>query len=69
MLSDCLPNCCHCTRLATQLIPEEYEYNTLGDPSYVSSDETQKIQERTEVRLRIVGTKMDQTEIVSGDWG
>lgn len=48
-----------------QLIPEEYEYNAVGDPCYVSSDEAQKLQERTEVRLRIVGTKMDQTEIVS----
>jgi DNA-directed RNA polymerase subunit E'/Rpb7 len=51
--------------MGSQLIPEEYEYNTVGDPSYTSGDETQKIQERTEVRLRIVGTKMDQTEIVS----
>lgn len=51
--------------VSNHLIPEEYEYNTTGDPSYttIGSDEAQKIQERTEVRLRIVGTKMDQTEI------
>jgi hypothetical protein len=49
-----------------QLISEDYEYNASGDPCYATTDESQKIQERTEVRLRIVGTKMDQTEIVSG---
>ncbi len=55
------------TVFGLKLIPEEYEYNTVGDPCYtIVDDESQKIQERSEVRLRIVGTKMDQTEIVSG---
>ena len=37
----------------------------MGDPCYTSSDEAQKIQERTDIRLRVVGHRMDQTEIVS----
>lgn len=50
--------------VSNHLIPEEYEYNAVGDPCYVShEDATQSVQERTEVRLRIVGIKMDQTEI------
>jgi DNA-directed RNA polymerase II subunit RPB7 len=49
--------------VSNHLIPEEYQFNAVGDPCYTSGDESQKIQERTEVRLRLVGTKMDQTEI------
>mmetsp|Transcript_36825 Transcript_36825/g.81904 ORF Transcript_36825/g.81904 Transcript_36825/m.81904 type:complete len:176 (+) Transcript_36825:159-686(+) len=49
--------------VSNHLIPEEFEYNSIGDPSYTSRDDSMRIQEKTEVRLRIVGTKMDQTEI------
>ncbi|KAG1662200.1 hypothetical protein FOA52_015826 [Chlamydomonas sp. UWO 241] len=50
--------------VSNHLIPEDYEYNAVGDPCYVSNEDgAQTLQERTEVRLRIVGTKMDQTEI------
>ena len=47
-----------------QLIPEDFEYSCEGDPCYVSQDEMQKITEGADVRLRIVGTKMDHSEIV-----
>ncbi|GAX74602.1 hypothetical protein CEUSTIGMA_g2050.t1 [Chlamydomonas eustigma] len=49
--------------VSNHLVPEDYEYNATGDPCYTSNDEAQKIQERTEIRIRIVGSRMDQTEI------
>lgn len=49
--------------VSNHLIPDDYDYSTAGDAAYVSSDESVRIQEGTEVRLRIVGTRIDATEI------
>lgn len=49
--------------VSNHLIPDDYEYSTAGDAAYVSPDESVRIQEHTEVRLRIVGTRVDATEI------
>jgi DNA-directed RNA polymerase subunit E'/Rpb7 len=46
------------------LIPEDFEYSQLDDPAFVSGDEEVRIQAGTEVRLRIVGTRTDASEIV-----
>ena len=51
--------------LLPQLIPDEYEFNAVGDPCYTCDDEAQKIRERSDVRVRIVGHRADPTEIVS----
>lgn len=45
------------------LIPEDFEYSQLDDPAFVSGDEEVRIQAGTEVRLRIVGTRTDASEI------
>lgn len=47
------------------LIPEDFEYNQVDEPAFVSADEEVRIQQGTEVRLRIVGTRTDASEIVS----
>ncbi|KAF5840875.1 hypothetical protein DUNSADRAFT_15242 [Dunaliella salina] len=49
--------------VSNHLIPEDFEFTATGDPCYQSSDGFTKIQEGSEVRLRIVGTKMDQSDI------
>lgn len=47
------------------LIPEDFEYSQVDEPAFVSADEEVRIQQGTEVRLRIVGTRTDASEIVS----
>lgn len=47
------------------LIPEDFEYNQVDEPAFVSADEEVRIQQGTEVRLRIMGTRTDASEIVS----
>uniref|UniRef100_A0A7R9YT63 DNA-directed RNA polymerase II subunit RPB7 n=1 Tax=Chlamydomonas euryale TaxID=1486919 RepID=A0A7R9YT63_9CHLO len=50
--------------VSNHLIPEDYEFNTVGEPCYTSNEDgAQTVQERTEVRLRIVGTNLNQAEI------
>lgn len=49
--------------VSNHLIPEEFEYSAVGDACYASQHDSNKIQEGAIVRLRIVGTKMDQAEI------
>ncbi len=48
-----------------QLIPEDYEYDSSGDPVYVSSDQSSRIEEGAEVRIRVVGVRIDASEMVS----
>jgi hypothetical protein len=48
-----------------QLIPEEYEYNSVNGDAFVSTDATTQIKEGTEVRVRIVGVRADAHDMVS----
>lgn len=51
--------------ISNHLIPEDFEFNATGEPAFVSTDEAVRVQAGAEVRLRIVGTRMDASEIVS----
>lgn len=51
--------------VSNHLIPEDFEFNATGEPAFVSTDEAVRVQAGAEVRLRIVGTRMDASEIVS----
>ena len=51
--------------VSNHLIPEDYEFNTAGEPAYVTADGEQKLETGCEVRLRIVGTRVDASDIVS----
>jgi hypothetical protein len=49
-----------------QLIPEEFEFDSNNDNSWISSlDRTTEIKLGTHVRVRIVGVKYDPAEVVS----
>jgi DNA-directed RNA polymerase II subunit RPB7 len=50
--------------VSSNLIPEDYEF-TSGDqgPSFISGDQDVAIVRNCEVRVRIVGTRVDATEI------
>lgn len=50
--------------VSTHLIPEEFEYSTEDEPSFVSSDEEVRIKAGSEVRVRIVGVRLDANECV-----
>ena len=50
--------------VSNHLIPEDFEFSAAGDPAFVSADEAVRITAGAEVRLRIVGTRMDANEIV-----
>jgi DNA-directed RNA polymerase II subunit RPB7 len=49
--------------VSNHLIPEEFEFSALDDPCYVSQDEEVRVIAGSEVRLRIVGIRVDPTEI------
>lgn len=49
--------------ITQHLIPEEFEFDTLDDNSWISSDQMTRIQMGTHVRVRIVGIKYDPTEV------
>eukprot|EP00803_Ostreobium_quekettii_P000856 evm.model.scf_2011.1 EVM.evm.TU.scf_2011.1 scf_2011:1412-4030(+) len=44
-------------------IPEDFKYMLSGEPEFVSADESIRIQEGTDVRLRILSTKIDTAQI------
>ncbi|KAI8108175.1 hypothetical protein M9434_006205 [Picochlorum sp. BPE23] len=48
--------------VSNHLIPEEFEFDTSHEPAYVTS-EGDKIIPGSEVRVRIVGTRVDANEI------
>lgn len=51
--------------LLKQLIPKDMKFDTQSNPpAFVSEDETVRISKDDEVRLKIVGTRVDATEIV-----
>jgi DNA-directed RNA polymerase subunit E'/Rpb7 len=47
-----------------QLIHDNFKYSGTDDPCYVSSDGLDRIRKDSEVRLKIVGTCIENTEIV-----
>jgi len=49
-----------------QLIPEEYEYSSDNGDSFVAVDATTQIKEGTEVRIKIVGVRVDPGDMVRG---
>lgn len=49
--------------VSNHLIPEEFEFDTSSEPCYATGDGEQKITPGCEVRLRIVGTRVDANEI------
>ena len=51
--------------VSNHLIPEDFEFNTTDDTQFVTTDASTRIRQGTEVRVRIVGTRTDLTEIVS----
>lgn len=50
--------------VSNHLIPDDYTFNSTEEPCFVSPDEAVRITAGAEVRLRIVGTRVDATEIV-----
>jgi DNA-directed RNA polymerase II subunit RPB7 len=48
--------------VSNHLIPEEFEFDTSNEPAYVTT-EGEKIVPGSEVRVRIVGTRVDANEI------
>ena len=51
--------------VSNHLIPEDFSFDSANEPAFVSSDEAVRVQAGAEVRLRIVGTRVDADEIVS----
>ncbi|PWA60293.1 hypothetical protein CTI12_AA294020 [Artemisia annua] len=49
--------------LNVQLIPDDMEFQSGDMPNYTTSDGSVKIQKDSEVRLKIIGTRVDATEI------
>ncbi|KAK2077559.1 hypothetical protein QBZ16_004404 [Prototheca wickerhamii] len=49
--------------VSNHLIPEAFEFNSTHEPCYVTADGEQKIAAAADVRLRIVGTRIDANEI------
>ncbi|CAN6870935.1 unnamed protein product [Brassica oleracea] len=45
------------------LIPDDTEFQAGDMPNYTTSDGSVKIQKECEVRLKIIGTRVDATEI------
>lgn len=50
--------------VSNHLIPEEFEFDSTNDPAYMTK-EGEKITTGCEIRLRIVGTRVEANEIVS----
>ncbi|KAB2633767.1 DNA-directed RNA polymerase II subunit RPB7 [Pyrus ussuriensis x Pyrus communis] len=49
--------------VSNHLIPDDMEFQTGDMPNYTTSDGSVKIQKDSEVRLKIIGTRVDATEI------
>ena len=50
--------------VSNHLIPQDFAFASTDEPCFVSGDEAVRIIQGAEVRLRIVGTRVDATEIV-----
>lgn len=51
--------------VSNHLIPEAFEFSSIHEPCYATPDGEQRIAAASDVRLRIVGTRIDANEIVS----
>lgn len=51
--------------MAVQLIPEEYEYSSVNGDAFVSLDATAQIKEGSEVRIKVLGLRIDLNDMVS----
>ncbi|KAI7982503.1 hypothetical protein LOK49_LG15G01328 [Camellia lanceoleosa] len=49
--------------MVNKLIPDDLEFQSGDMPNYTTSDGSVKIQKESEVRLKIIGTRVDATEI------
>ncbi|KAD5317987.1 hypothetical protein E3N88_17933 [Mikania micrantha] len=49
--------------VSNHLIPDDMEFQSGDMPNYTTSDGSVKIQKESEVRLKIIGTRVDATEI------
>ncbi|XP_026392284.1 DNA-directed RNA polymerase II subunit RPB7 isoform X2 [Papaver somniferum] len=49
--------------MVNKLIPDDMEFQSGDIPNYTTSDGSVKIQKDSEVRLKIIGTRVDATEI------
>ncbi|XP_056688946.1 DNA-directed RNA polymerase II subunit RPB7-like [Spinacia oleracea] len=49
--------------VSNHLIPDDMEFQSIDTPTYSTSDGLVKIQKDTEVRLKIIGTRVDTEEI------
>ncbi|CAL9018204.1 unnamed protein product [Prunus brigantina] len=52
--------------VSNHLIPDDMEFQSGDMPNYTTSDGSVKIQKDSEVRLKIIGTRVDATEILIG---
>ncbi|MBA0609809.1 hypothetical protein Godav_010745 [Gossypium davidsonii] len=50
--------------VSNHLIPDDMEFQSGDMPNYTTSDGSVKIQKDSEVRLKIIGTRVDATEIM-----
>ncbi|KAL2898839.1 DNA-directed RNA polymerase II subunit RPB7 [Bienertia sinuspersici] len=50
--------------MVNKLIPDDMEFQSAYTPNYTTSDGSVKIQKDSEVRLKIIGTRVDAKEIV-----
>ncbi|GJN14264.1 hypothetical protein PR202_gb01064 [Eleusine coracana subsp. coracana] len=53
--------------VSNHLIPDDMEFQSGDVPNYTTSDGSVKIQKESEVRLKIIGTRVDATEIVASE--
>ncbi|XP_058185059.1 DNA-directed RNA polymerase II subunit RPB7 isoform X2 [Rhododendron vialii] len=49
--------------MVNKLIPDDMEFQSGDMPNYTTSDRSVKIEKESEVRLKIIGTRVDATEI------
>ncbi len=49
--------------VSNQLIEDDMTFESVGENKYVSSDQTVEIKKDAEVRVRVVGMRIDASEI------
>ena len=49
--------------MSNQLIEDDMAFESVGENKYVSSDQTVEIKKDAEVRVRVVGMRIDASEI------
>lgn len=49
--------------VSNHLIPDDYTFDATTDPAFVSADQSFRMQEGAEVRVRVVGIKVDANDM------